>query len=113
MFQNGNRLNMRRKFLASLVAALAATLFFHAVGAGAQPQGAYPNQTIRLIVPFSPGGLPDTVARIIAPSMQARLKETIIVENRPGSGGGIAATALAAAPPDGHQLIVSDLAFLS
>src|SRR3977135_73804 len=81
--------------------------------ANAGAQGSYPNQTIRLIVPFTAGGLPDTIARIIAPSIQTRLKETVIIENRPGGGGGVAATALSAAPPDGYQLIITDLSFLS
>jgi tripartite-type tricarboxylate transporter receptor subunit TctC len=81
--------------------------------ADARAQGSYPNQTIRLIVPFTAGGLPDTIVRIIAPSIQTRLRATVIIENRPGGGGGVAAAALAAAPPDGYQLIITDLSFLS
>jgi tripartite-type tricarboxylate transporter receptor subunit TctC len=102
-----------RRLRFAFAAALAAPFVLSPAAAGAQPQGSHPNQTIRLIVPFPAGGLPDTIARIIAPSMQTRLKETVIVENRPGSGGGVAATALAAAPADGYQLIVTDLSFLS
>jgi tripartite-type tricarboxylate transporter receptor subunit TctC len=75
--------------------------------------GAYPNQMIRLIVPFAAGGLPDTVARIIAPSLEEKLKQTIVIENRPGSGGGIAAQAVGSAPADGYQFIVTDNSFLS
>ena len=75
--------------------------------------GTYPNQMIRLIVPFAPGGLPDTVARIIAPSLEEKLRQTIVIENRPGGGGGIAAQAVALAPSDGYQFIVTDNSFLS
>jgi tripartite-type tricarboxylate transporter receptor subunit TctC len=76
-------------------------------------QDKYPSQAIKLIVPFSAGGLPDTVARIVAPGLQERLKQPIVVENRPGSGGSVAALALMAAPADGYQLIVTDNSFLS
>jgi tripartite-type tricarboxylate transporter receptor subunit TctC len=77
----------------------------------AQPRDDYPSQTLKLIVPFAAGGLPDTVARIVATSLQTRLKQTVVVENRLGSGGGTAA--VASAPPDGYQLIVTDNSFLS
>src|SRR5262249_38359179 len=96
--------------LAALIGAASGLL---SAGAGAQPQGSYPNQLIKLIVPFSAGGLPDTIARIIAPSLQTKLKETVIVERRPVSGGMVAATALLAAPADGYQFLITDLSFLS
>jgi tripartite-type tricarboxylate transporter receptor subunit TctC len=87
---------------------------FALIGPGsAQPRDDYPSQTLKLIVPFAAGGLPDTVARIVATSLQTRLKQTVAVENRPGSGGGAAAVAIASAPPDGYQLIVTDNSFLS
>jgi tripartite-type tricarboxylate transporter receptor subunit TctC len=79
----------------------------------AQPRDDYPSQTVKLIVPFAAGGLPDTVARIVAASLQTRLKQTVVVENRLGSGGGTAAVAVASAPADGYQLIVTDNSFLS
>jgi tripartite-type tricarboxylate transporter receptor subunit TctC len=79
----------------------------------AQTREGYPNQVIRLIVPFAAGGLPDTVARIIAAPMQARLKQTVIVENRPGAGGAVAASYVESQPADGYQLIVTDNSFLS
>jgi tripartite-type tricarboxylate transporter receptor subunit TctC len=79
----------------------------------AHTQDHYPSQFVKLVVPFASGGLPDTVARIIAPSLQERLKQSVVVENRPGSGGGIAAAAIEAAPADGYQFIVTDNTFLS
>jgi tripartite-type tricarboxylate transporter receptor subunit TctC len=79
----------------------------------AQAQTAYPNQTIRIIVPYPPAGLPDTVARIVARGLQERLGQAVIVENRPGANGNIAATTLANSMPDGYTFILSDGAILS
>jgi tripartite-type tricarboxylate transporter receptor subunit TctC len=53
------------------------------------------------------------VARIVAVSLQEKLKQTVIVENRPGAGGGVAASFVAGQPADGYQLIVTDNSFLS
>jgi tripartite-type tricarboxylate transporter receptor subunit TctC len=80
---------------------------------GAQPHVGYPNQLIRLSLPFAADGLPDTVARVVAVPQQAKLKETVIVENRPGAGGGVAASYVASLPADGYQLLVTDNSFLS
>ena len=84
-----------------------------ALVSSARAQEAYPNRAIKLIVPFAPGGLPDTSARIVGAGLESRLKQPVVVENRPGSGGGNAAIALMNAPADGYQFIVSDNSFLS
>ena len=79
----------------------------------AQAQAQYPNQSIKFVVPYAPGGLPDTVARITAQHMQARIGQSVVVENRPGGGGSVAAAALVSGPADGYTLIVTDGSFLS
>lgn len=76
-------------------------------------QAAYPSQTIRLIVPYAPGGFPDTVARVVGKRMQERMGPSVVIENRPGANGGIAAGALAASAPDGYTLMVTDGAIVS
>ena len=68
---------------------LAACLIALASTAAADAQS-FPSKTIRIIVPFTPGGSNDVVAREIANGLQARLKETAVVENKPGGGGTIA-----------------------
>ena len=68
----------------------------------------YPSQQIRFLVPYSPGGLPDTVARVVAKKLTDRIGQSVVVENRPGANGVVAAQALAAATPDGHTLLVTD-----
>ncbi|WP_376096741.1 Bug family tripartite tricarboxylate transporter substrate binding protein [Roseomonas sp. CCTCC AB2023176] len=78
---------------------LAALLALVAVPAGAQPQ-----PPIRLIVGFPPGGGIDLLTRIMAEGLSARLGRTVVVENRTGAGGNIAADAVAKAAPDGNTL---------
>ena len=80
-----------------------------AIGAmPAQAQAPYPNQAVKWVVPFSPGGLPDTVARIVGLKLQERLGQSVVVENRPGAGGNVAAAAIMGIPADGYTLMVTD-----
>ena len=88
-----------RHILLSITAAIAVAL---ASPASAQT---YPDKPIKLIVPFAAGGPIDTMARFVAQPLAARLGQTVIVENRPGSGGTIGARAVAAAEPDGYTLL--------
>ncbi|HVL56037.1 MAG TPA: tripartite tricarboxylate transporter substrate binding protein [Burkholderiaceae bacterium] len=68
---------------------------------------AWPTQTIRLVVPFTPGTGIDLVARTIGPQLSERLGQPVIVENRPGASGNIGTEAVVRAQPDGHTLLVS------
>jgi tripartite-type tricarboxylate transporter receptor subunit TctC len=76
-----------------------------------QPQ--YPSQPVKLIVPYAPGGVPDTTARLLGQRLQNRLGQNVVVENRAGGNGGVAAGVIAAAPADGHTLLVVDTTLLS
>src|SRR5947209_15166110 len=66
----------------------------------------YPNQTLKIVVPFVAGGGVDVVARIIAPKLSEELGQSVIVENRGGAGGVLGAAAVAQSPPDGYTLLV-------
>ena len=66
----------------------------------------YPSRPIKLMVGASPGGTTDTMARAIAPSLASSLGRPVLVENRPGAGGNLAADAVAKAVPDGYTLLV-------
>jgi tripartite-type tricarboxylate transporter receptor subunit TctC len=79
--------------------------------AGAQPQ--YPSEPIKLIVPYAPGGVPDTTARLLAQKLQDRVGQTVVVENRAGGNGSVAAGVIAAAPADGTMFLVVDTTLLS
>jgi len=89
---------------------LSAWLIAAALIAPAQAQD-YPNKTIRIIVPFTPGGSNDILARELATGFQARFKENAIVENKPGGGGTIAYSFVEKAPPDGYTLMVVPASF--
>lgn len=67
----------------------------------------YPSRPIKLLVGAPAGGTTDTIARAIADPMAAALHQPVLVENRPGAGGNLAADAVAKAPPDGYTLLVS------
>ena len=95
-----------------LAAAAAAAVSLGAVTAG-HAEGAYPSQPVKLIVPYVPGGLPDTVSRIVAKRLTQDLGQSFVVENKAGGAGAIAAGALAQAPADGYTLMVTDGAMLA
>src|SRR3954470_1540519 len=69
-----------------------------------QPQP--PARTIRFVVPFGPGGAGDLTARIVAQKMSESMGQTIVIDNKPGAGGVVAANAVAKAPPDGLTLLL-------
>jgi tripartite-type tricarboxylate transporter receptor subunit TctC len=67
----------------------------------------YPNKPIKIIVPFSPGGAVDGPIRAIANDLSKRLKQQVLIENRPGAGATIGSEAVAKAPPDGYTLLLA------
>jgi tripartite-type tricarboxylate transporter receptor subunit TctC len=92
---------MRRWF--PLALALAITLW----GATAQAETAWPTRPIKIMVGFAAGGSTDVTARIIGQALAQRLGQLVIIENRPGAGGNIAADATAKADPDGYTLLMT------
>ena len=78
-----------------------------ALFAGSALSQTYPNQPLKLIVPFSPGGGTDTFARVVSAGMQSSLEQNIIVENKPGAGGNIGADLVAKSKPDGYTLLLA------
>ncbi len=74
--------------------------------ASALAQPTYPDRPITLIVPFAPGGIADLTARAVAKEMSTTLKQPMVVDNRPGAGAIVGATAVARAAPDGHTVLL-------
>jgi tripartite-type tricarboxylate transporter receptor subunit TctC len=70
----------------------------------------WPQQPIRLLVPSAPGGVPDIVARLVSAPMHLMLGRPVLVENRPGAAGTLAAEVIARAAPDGYTLFVTTMA---
>src|SRR5262245_38314291 len=88
---------------ALVVVALAlAALVLHTGGALAQ---SYPSKPIRIIVPFVAGGAVDALARMVGAKVSEQLGQPVIVENRPGAGGNVAAGAVAKSPADGYTVL--------
>ena len=81
-----------------------------AIGA-AQGQGAWPDRPVRFIVPYSAGGVADTIARILQPRVAEHLGQSFIIENRTGASGAIGAAAVAQSPADGYTLLFEGATF--
>jgi tripartite-type tricarboxylate transporter receptor subunit TctC len=75
------------------------------VSAHAQP---YPARPVRVVVPYSAGGLPDTMARLVAQRLKESLGQQFVIDNRPGAGGISACELVATGPADGYTLLVAD-----
>lgn len=88
-----------------LISALLTLCAFGAPLAHAAPEPAYPARPIKVMHGFQPGGPPDAVLRLIARQMEPSLGTSVVVENKPGASGTIAAAAVARAAPDGHTLL--------
>ncbi len=78
---------------------------FNTSGAQAQVIEGYPTQPIKLVVPFPPGGASDIIARIVGQKLAEHMKATVIIENKAGANGNIAAEYVVRAKPDGYTLI--------
>lgn len=92
---------MKKRFF--LAAAATAVLAWGSANAQAP---AYPNKTIKIVVPFTAGSATDIMARIVGEKLSATLGQAVVVENRPGAGGTLGAAQVAKSEPDGYTLLV-------
>jgi tripartite-type tricarboxylate transporter receptor subunit TctC len=88
-------------------AGIAGALLAVALSATANAQSNYPSRPIQLIVPYGAGGVADVGMRILADKLSGPLKQQVVVENRPGAGGIVAAKAVATAAPDGYNVLMT------
>ncbi|MBN9447066.1 MAG: tripartite tricarboxylate transporter substrate binding protein [Bosea sp.] len=94
--------------LLSLSAALVITPALFSASATAQT--AWPSKTMRIVVPYPAGGNVDLLGRLIGPKLSEALGQTIVIDNKPGAAGAIGATDAARSEPDGHTLLIGDIA---
>jgi tripartite-type tricarboxylate transporter receptor subunit TctC len=98
----------RRCFIASVTLALV-SLFAAAHGYAQQ----FPERSLRLVVPFAPGGSTDVLARIVGQRLAENLGQPVIIDNRPAAGGTVGSDLVAKAPPDGHTLLIGSIATMA
>jgi tripartite-type tricarboxylate transporter receptor subunit TctC len=99
---------MMKKTLVSLAILFGAAISFTATSVLAQGSGAaYPNKTIKLVIPFPAGGATDILGRTLALKLSTALGQQVIVENKPGAGGTIGADSVAKATPDGYTILMA------
>jgi tripartite-type tricarboxylate transporter receptor subunit TctC len=91
---------------AAVVACAAALVASPAVAQG----DTFPSKPIRIVVPYAPGGIADLLARLIAERLGPVMKQTVVVENRPGAGGHLGGELVAKSPPDGYTLVLATIA---
>ena len=89
---------------------LIAAALFHVAAAGAQE---WPSKPIRIIVPYTPGGSSDIIARAISQPLSDALKQTVVVENKPGANGNAGTDLVAKSPADGYTLLLCDVGALA
>lgn len=98
---------MRLKFKFVIAAVIAAATIASMSPAITHAQQKYPTKPIRLVVAFTAGGVPDMLARLLGPRVGEAVGQPLVIENRPGAGGTIAASVVAKAAPDGYTLLAT------
>src|SRR5687768_13312129 len=82
-------------------------LFLAVILSGAAGAQGYPSKPVRFVVPFPPGNAGDLMARMLAEKLTGSMKQTVIVDNRPGAGGNIGAEHAAKSAPDGYTVLIA------
>ncbi len=90
-----------------LVLGMLAGLLVATAALGAEPVESYPSRPVHIVLPFTPGGATDVIARQLAPGIHQRLGQPVVIENKPGGNARIGANFVAKAEPDGYTLLLT------
>ena len=101
------------RMAAAVCAAFSLAVMAASASAYAADTDPYPNRPVKLVVGFAAGGSSDTVARILAPRMADALKQSVVIDNKPGAGGNIASDFLVKAPADGYTIMLGTIGSLA
>ena len=91
----------------ALLAILTATIALTLMCGGAVFAQPFPSKPVKLVVPYPPGGFPDTVARLLSKALTEKWGQQVIIDNRPGGNGAVAAQTVKSSPSDGYTLLVT------
>jgi tripartite-type tricarboxylate transporter receptor subunit TctC len=100
-------MSMHHRTKAGLIGLAVAAALMQPLPAGAQD---YPSKPVRMVIAFGPGGIADTIGRLVGQKLSDRFGQPVIGDNRPGAGGALAAKLVAGATPDGYTLLVTTTA---
>src|SRR5215510_2017602 len=101
------RLQQHRPHVVGRLLAVVGCLLLVTTAGGAEPVANFPSRPIRIVVPFTPGGATDIIARKLAPVMQGHLGQSVFIENKPGANARIGANLVAKAEPDGYTILLT------
>ncbi|VTU45717.1 Argininosuccinate lyase (plasmid) [Variovorax sp. SRS16] len=100
---------MASNFLACALVLLSGIVCASAAGAAGAEDAPYPSRSIKIVVPFPPGGATDAIARVVGAELSKRIKQPVIMDNRAGAGGNIGAELVAKSPADGYTLLLGTI----
>ena len=98
---------MHQKLIKPAMGLFAAVCLSMSLSANAQSNATWPTRPIRFVVTFPAGGSSDAAARIVAPKLSKRLGQSVVVDNKPGAGGGVGLDVVAKSPPDGYTIVLA------